>query len=287
MNTKKRELGIHLRIDQSYSGVLEHAHRLGISSCQFFFIHQQSDRYLRLTKKEKETFLALRHKHFSTLYAHCSYWINSASGNKVSADVSQVLLKKEISMAKQLDIEYLVMHAGTAKGFPNNPDDTSHRQEGLHAIANLLNKALKIDDTVTVLLENTAHGNKTVGSDFCDFAQLRPLLKYPEKIGFCVDTSHAFAYGYNLEATNTFVELLDQTIGLTNIKLIHLNDSKKPCGSRIDNHAIPGKGLIGEKVLKQFINHKKLKHIPLIIEPPLLNDEELVLMYKNVITWLF
>jgi deoxyribonuclease-4 len=87
-------------------------------------------------------------------------------------------------------------------------------------------------------------------------------------IHFCLDTAHAFAYGYNLEESEAFVELLDQTMGTQNIKLIHLNDSSQICGSKIDQHEIPGNGLIGKDTLLQLSRHKKLRHIPIIAEPP-------------------
>ena len=149
----------------------------------------------------------------------------------------------------------------------------------------MLNKILKKEDPITLLLENTTHENKTIGSNLNDFKLLKPLLTQPQKIGFCIDTCHAFAYGYDLEKTDSFVETLDQTMGLKNIKLIHLNDSAKPQGSKIDKHAVPGKGLIGKKILQKIINHKKLKHIPIIIEPPVISNQKIQEMLNNIKEW--
>ena len=286
---KTRELGIHLRLEKSYLHMLEVAHDYGLRSCQFFFTPQSTGKYLQLTPTEKKAFLDFRRKHFSTIYAHGSYWITLATGNEVSAQASLGILKKELALAKQLEIDYLVLHAGSAKNLPDKND-------GIKAMAAMLNEALEEENKVKILIENTAHAGKAVCSDLKDFNMLRRLLKTEDKVGFnkvgfnkvgfCVDTTHAFAYGYDLEATDDFVAILDKTMGIENIKLIHLNDSASEYGSRIDAHLPPGKGLIGKQILKRFINHPKLKNIPIIVEPPVLDEKEMMDMIEEVKTWI-
>ncbi|MCK4517199.1 deoxyribonuclease IV [Candidatus Babeliales bacterium] len=276
---KTRELGIHLRLENSYLHMLEVAHAYGLRSCQFFFTPQSTGKYLQLTPEDKKVFLDFRRKHFSTLFAHGSYWITPATGNEVSAQASLGILKKELALARQLEINYLVLHAGSAKNF-------SDKNDGIKAMATMLNEVLEDENNVKVLIENTAHAGKAVCSDLKDFVTLRKLLREPEKTSFCIDTTHAFAYGYDLEATDDFVAILNKTMGIENIKLIHLNDSASERGSRIDAHLPPGKGLIGKQILKRFVRHPKLKNVPIIIEPPVLDEREMIDMIEEVKTWL-
>jgi len=279
-----RIVGIHLRIEKSYTQILETALQLDASTCQFFFMPQESNKYLRLSKKDLETFLELSRKHFSTMYCHSSYWINPATGYRISASISRKMFLQEIKIANKLEIDHFVLHAGSAKGYPQKSDDPQNKNRGIAALAKLLNDILKDKKNITVLIENTAHSGKTICSNLQDFKLLRSLLDV-DNVAFCLDTTHAFSYGYNLEATEEFVELLNQTMGLENIKLIHLNDSTKKCGSKIDQHILPGKGVIGKNVLQNLINHPKLKHLPIIIEPPVLPEKELKTIINEVRTW--
>lgn len=273
-----RLIGTHIRVEKNYSTTLEKALSTGSNCCQFFLFSQESDKYLRLSKKEVSSFLTLR-ENIKEVYGHCSYWINPSSGNPVSSKVSKNLLRKEIKISNKLNIKYLVTHAGNAKGFEAKAD-------GIKAMAKIINKVLKKEDNVTLLVENTAHANKTVCSDLEDFKLLRSLIDPSIKnIGFCFDTSHAFSYGYDFENTEELVKIIDETMGIENIKLIHLNDSKRKCGSKLDEHELPGKGLIGKKNLQKFINHKKIAHIPLIIEPPLVKMDEMSEVIEEIKSW--
>jgi deoxyribonuclease-4 len=200
-----------------------------------------------------------------------------ATGLSVSSKISRALLKKEIALANKLEINYIVTHAGSAKGH--------EKEEGIKALAKILNGVLKSESAVKILIENTAHGNRAICSDLCDFIELKKLIKSPEKIGFCLDTAHAFSYGYDIAKTDDFVTLLDQTMGIENIKLIHLNDSAEPHGSKLDKHEVPGKGLIGKKTLQKLINHDKLKDIPIIIEPPQVEIKEIEKIINQIKKW--
>ncbi|MBU1008302.1 deoxyribonuclease IV [Candidatus Dependentiae bacterium] len=272
----KRAVGIHLRIENSYTEMLEQTIQFGANACQFFFMPQDTNKYLKLTDKDQEAFLALKHKHKTTVFAHSSYWINPASGNPASARASHRMLKQEIEIAKKLDINHIVMHAGSAKGH--------EKEAGIQAVATLLNTVLQDEKEITILIENTAHAGKTVCSNLEDFVALQSLLT-TTNVKFCLDTAHAYSYGYDLKTTDLFLKLLEQTMGLEHIKLIHLNNSAKPSGSKIDQHELPDQGLIGETVLQNIINSPKLKTLPIIIEPPIVSLEELKKTVSHVRNW--
>lgn len=270
-----RTLGIHLRIEESYTAVLEQTLDFGLRSCQFFFMPQTTERYLRVTEKDKKSFLEYKNNHNMLVIAHSSYWINAATGDQKSAQTSKRMLKREIAIAKQLEIDTIVLHAGSAKKFPYDELDPTNRQRGIEAATRIINDVLANETSIRILVENTAHGGRTVCSDLLDFVTLRSLIKKPDRTKFCFDTAHAFSYGYNFDALDQFIALLEQTMGIENIALIHLNDSQKTCGSKIDQHAIPGRGLIGANKLRRLVCHPKLSHIPLIFEPPPLSCDEL------------
>jgi deoxyribonuclease IV len=273
-----RPFGIHLRLEESYSSTIEQAMKLNIQMCQIFFMPEDLDKHLKVTDEDREKFLSLR-KSVPLVYGHGSYWINLSTGDHISNVASKETFKKEIVISRQLNIEHMVLHAGTAKGFTKHLDDPACRLEGINQMSKMLNEVIEEDiipakTDFIFLIENTVHGGKAVCSDFSDFQILLGQIKYKKHIGFCLDTSHAWAYGYDLAQTENFLETLDKTVGVDRIKLIHLNDSTKKCGSKIDQHAIPGHGKIGEKALKQLINHNALKHVPIIIEPPILSFKE-------------
>lgn len=175
----------------------------------------------------------------------------------------------------------MILHPGTAKGAKN-------KIEGIDALVAILNETMQQENRVRLVLENAVHGKMTVGSNLEDFAILKSKLKYPDQISFCIDTAHAYAHGYDITDPNKleeFIALLDRTMGIDQIVLIHLNDTTNKLGSRIDQHAVPGEGRIGEDALKRFVLHPRLKHIPLLIEPPILSDEEQFALLEKVRSW--
>ncbi len=265
MDTKR--IGLHIRLKEGLAQVAQEALNFNLSHFQFFLTPSPKSAYINIGP-ERENFLMLKQNHFQSLFLHSSYWINPATGKAAGFAASKGLLRKEQAIAQKLEIPFLVVHGGVAKDHPTTPEDPQAKKAGIQTLAKTLNHLVKQESTVQILLENCAHGNRTIGNDFNDFLALKQELDQPEKIGFCVDLAHAFSYGYQLADTENFVQILSTTIGLDAIKLIHFNDSAELCGSKKDHHALPGHGLIGKDTLKSVVNHPTLAHIPLIIEPP-------------------
>lgn len=123
------------------------------------------------------------------------------------------------------------------------------------------------------------------------FLILRCYLKkidQPERISFCIDTAHAHSYGYSIidaHDQNMFITLLENSIGLQQIALLHLNDSYEKCGSRIDRHALIGQGTIGEQALHRFALHDKLKDIPFVLELPEISLEQERSLIEKLYHW--
>jgi len=286
-------IGLHLRLKDSVVQLIEEARMYDIKYFQFFLLSSHSKnnktKYVKLSQEDCKKFIALKKQFFKHVFIHSSYWINPATGRKLSFDISKQLLKKEIAIAQKLDIHNLVLHPGSATWHRATPDDPTCKHQGIDRLASMLNalhkNMLKSSCDVQIILENTAHANRSIGSDLYDFVLLKEKLDYPEKLGFCVDFSHAFAYGYNLRQTENFIATLEKTMGLKNIKLIHLNDSAESFGSKKDKHAMPGKGCIGKKILQVLVTHPKFTNIPKIIEPPVSSHKRILHMLKDIYSW--
>jgi len=286
LNSNQHKIGFHLRLKNGLTQLIREAIEYEINHFQFFPIWPHTGKYIKLNGPDFQEFMTLRRKHFGEqIFLHSSYWINPSSGKKTTAQVSKGLLKKESKIAKALEIKYIVLHAGTATGFKETPEDPFCKAEGIEALARQLNCLLKNESDVQILLENTAHGNKSIGGCFSDFALLKDKLDHPEKIGFCLDTAHAFAFGHNLIETDAFIETLNKNLGLENIKLIHLNDSEEPFASKRDKHRLPGQGLIGSEALKNLIYHSKFESIPKIIEPTETNKQVTQKSITEILNW--
>lgn len=272
-----REIGLHLRLQGSLASVIEKVEQYDLSLLQCFFIQGNTGRRIQVSDQDVKTFERYRAQRFNHLYVHGSYWINLSDTTRYHHPA----LNHEIDLAKRLSFTHIVLHPGSIAVHEKKMD-------GIDAIARALNRLLKKERDVSIVLENTAHGNRSIGSDMNDFALLLKKLDCPERLQFCIDTAHAFAYGYDItteHGRNQFITTLEKTIGIDAIALIHANDSKTMCGSRIDHHAILNCGYIKEEPLKRLVLHEKLAHIPLILELPMITDQQEAAILEQVQSW--
>lgn len=273
----KNRIGVHIRMRSSLRELLQRADSLDLPFFQCFFVPQESGKLIHVTRDDVYEFLKVRHAWFNDLFCHVSYWVNLSSlGNNGFPQ-----LRREITFAKRLEFTHFVLHAGTAKG-------ALDKMQGIDALAIALNNLFNREQDISVLLENSCHANLAVGSDILDFKVLLEKLDKPERMSFCIDTAHAYSFGYdiaNISEQEKFIDLLQATIGIARIKLIHLNDTIEKLGSRIDRHSIIGQGSIGEAALKHFVMHPQLKHIPLLMELPELSVEDELLVLEKVREW--
>lgn len=269
-----RKIGLHIRLNTTLLDVAYRAQTLELPIFQCFFIHQTTNQFIQPEEEDIKEFLKRRH-YFQQLYLHGSYWINLASftsGNRI--------LLREIELAKKLEFTHIILHPGSAKKVKN-------KRDGIGVIAKNLNRILKTEANIKIVLENTAHAGLSIGGDLHDFTLLRERLDHPEKIFFCLDTAHAHSYGYDISSESEqaqFIELVNTTMGIENVALIHLNDTGQLKGSRIDKHEIVGDGLLG-KSLELFMKQPLLQNVPLVMELPILDQEREESILKIVKSW--
>jgi deoxyribonuclease IV len=253
-------VGLHVRVAESLVSVAQHAIDLSLPFFQSFVLLQVNKKAVVPSEEEIRAFRTLCEPHFTRLFAHGSFWLNLAGSHRYSVRS----LQREVVLAKALGFTHLVVH-------PGHIQDRWSKEEAIYAIARTINTVMRYEQDLILVLENTAHGKNSIGSDLADFIELRKQLYYPERVLFCIDTAHAHAYGYALYTraeVDTFILFLHEVLGLENIALLHLNDACAAHGSKIDEHAVLGEGLLGQVGLERFASHDALKHVPIILELP-------------------
>lgn len=197
------------------------------------------------------------------IIAHSSLLLNLASPDDNVRANSLTHLIAEMRRALQLGVSEIVLHPGS------HPDPT----RGMEYIVLGVSRALEAIPKVRILLETSAGQGNSLGSSFEQLAEMLNTINSPHsRLGVCFDTCHVFAAGYDLrrysDLANT-LHLFDKLIGLDRLRCFHLNDSKKPLGSRVDRHAESvGSGEIGLVPFHGLLTDSRFRSIPFIVEPP-------------------
>ena len=199
---------------------------------------------------------------------HDSYLINLCAENPATRTKSWAAFKEEAERCDQIGAEYLVFHPGS----PGNADE----KEAVVLIAECLVETLAMTERVHILVENTAGQGKHLGYGFDQLIAIIEKAGASERLGVCFDTCHAFAAGYDLRteplARAVFREF-DDVVGVERLRGFHLNDSRKPLGSRVDRHALIGKGEIGIELFRYLVNASRFRSLPGVLETPIPKGE--------------
>jgi deoxyribonuclease-4 len=202
--------------------------------------------------------------------AHNSYLINIAAAAPALRLQSLNALREELDRADRLGLDALVMHPGSYT--------MGTEAEGVKLIAEGLRILLQDRPPgAMILLEHTAGQGTNLGHRFEHLAAIIGDLGGSPRVGVCLDTCHLLTAGYDLASEEgyrrTFKEF-DRVVGLNRIKLFHLNDSKRPCGSRIDRHEHIGKGCLGLEPFRRLLNDRRFRQLPMLLETPKLETPE-------------
>ncbi|MEX2173415.1 MAG: deoxyribonuclease IV [Pirellulaceae bacterium] len=265
-------LGAHMSIAGGYYKAVEEAHRCGCDVVQIFTKNNNQWRAKPIADDEATRFAAaLRELKIAHPLSHASYLINLASPVAELWEKSVAALAVELERAARLGIPYVVVHPGSYT--------TSNETDGLAAVARGLSAvyALLPHDSSQVLLEITAGQGTNLGWKFAHLAEILAQTQQPERVGICFDTCHAFAAGYDLREPSVYRAMwgeFDELLGLARLKAIHLNDSKRELGSRIDRHEHIGCGQIGLGGFRLLLTDERLLHIPMYLETPKEDPQE-------------
>jgi deoxyribonuclease-4 len=261
-------IGIHTSIAGDISSALDIAHGLGANALQIFSASPRMwmGGVSRISEADATRFRERRKElGLGPVVIHDNYLINLASPDPVLRTRSVQAFHQEIVRAMALGADYLVAHPGSGR--------ESERSAAISAIALGLRQAargLKMGE-LRILLENTAGQGSSVGSRFEELHEIiHRCADVP--LGVCVDTAHTFEAGFDIrtpEGLEATLQVIDRTVGLARVAVVHVNDSKTPFASRVDRHEHIGQGKIGLEAFGRILNHPLLAGRAFILETPI------------------
>jgi len=259
-------LGAHFSITGGLHKALLTAQQYGCTALQIFTKNASTWKERGLSAQEINQFQAAKEQSgVRSICVHAAYLINLASPDQSKYEKSIKALEHELIRSSQLGIPHVIMHPGAHMGMGE--------EKGLQRIAEGVNRVFDRvpETTCRVLLETTAGQGSNLGHTFEQLAAMADMVEDDERIGFCFDTCHVFAAGYDLRTTTAYsrtMKAFDNTLGLKRLHVIHLNDAKKGLGSRRDRHEHIGQGMIGLEAFRLIMRDFRLKAIPKILETP-------------------
>jgi deoxyribonuclease-4 len=265
-------LGAHLSIA---GGLPRAVDRAVASRCEALQIFTKSAGQWRARELPREEIALFRKRVEETgirpVVAHNSYLINLAAASPALRAQSIAALGDELDRAESLGLDGLVMHPGS---YTSGTEEEGLRLIG-DAIAALL--AERPHAKTMVLLEHTAGQGTNLGHRFEHLAAILDRLGGSPRVGVCLDTCHLLSAGYDLCSEEGYQDTFQQfarIVGLDRIRVFHLNDSKKPCGSRVDRHEHIGKGCLGLEPFRRLLNDLRFGGLPMLLETPKLETPE-------------
>lgn len=285
MSENKPLLGAHQSIAGGVEKSLARGQEVGSETIQIFV--KTPNRWVSKALAE-ENVVAFKEAVAETgiwpVFAHSLYLINLATPDNALWQKSLDALTDDLERCELLGLPGLVIHPGSHMGSGEEP--------GIARISSALDEvhARLPGYNVQVWLETTAGQGAHLGYTFAQLQSMITGVKDPARLGVCFDTAHAFAAGYELrtqESYETTWAEFDKVLGLDRLKAIHLNDSKKALGSRVDRHEHIGKGLLGLESFRLLLNDPQFYGLPMTLEtekgPDLAEDKENLAVLRSLI----
>lgn len=257
-------LGAHMSTTGGLHTALERGASIGCTAIQIFTKNSNQWKTKPLTEADIATYKSAQAKaRINHVVTHASYLINLCSTNKQTAHLSRVAFIDELLRCDALGIGSLIFHPGSHTG--------AGEEAGLRAIADALNRAHDETPGCKTLstLETTAGQGTNLGYRFEQLATIIELVKAPERMAVCIDTCHLFAAGYPIHTEEGWEKTMDEfqrILGIQRITAVHVNDSMKGFGSRLDRHEHIGKGEIGLTAFRVLMNDQRFAGLPKILE---------------------
>ncbi|HUO13873.1 MAG TPA: deoxyribonuclease IV [Verrucomicrobiae bacterium] len=264
-----RRIGIHTSSAGGVQNAAERVYRLGCNTFQIFSSSPRQWSPYALSRPQCDEMNRLRARYdLKPLVIHTNYLVNLASSNELFLQQSMEAFRGEVERALSLCAEYLVLHPGSFRG--------ADREKGLirtaAAIAASTQGLELAKNGLTILIENTAGAEFSLGGSFEQVAEVLERLQRIVPVGACIDTCHTHVAGYDIvsaEGLYQTLQHLDQTIGLNRVKVWHCNDAKAARGSKLDRHQHIGKGMIGKQPFRILLNDLRLTDAAFIAETPI------------------
>ncbi|MEJ5316016.1 MAG: deoxyribonuclease IV [Tenuifilum sp.] len=260
-------IGAHVSAAGGVENAPVNAHSIGATAFALFTKNQRQWEAPPLTQKSIDTFKANCEKYGYTpaqILPHDSYLINLGNPDRDALEKSRNAFLDEMVRCQQLGLDRLNFHPGSHL-------NKISEEESLLLIADSINMALERTQGVTAVIENTSGQGSNLGYTFEQIRFIIDHVNDQSRVGVCIDTCHAFTAGYDISTPEAFAKTFshfDRVIGFKFLKGIHLNDTKKGLGSRVDRHENIGDGLLGIEPFRLIMTDPRFNAIPIILETP-------------------
>jgi deoxyribonuclease-4 len=257
--------GYHVKVTEGPLSAIENGVAARCETIQMFPGSPQQWGTSKVTDEDADEFRAsAKEAGIDPVVLHSIYLVNMAAPSDSIFNRSIASLASALEKADKLGAFAVVTHIGNHKGEGD--------EFGVNRIARAVNSTLeRATGGAMLLLETTAGSGTSIGHSFEQFGAVFEIAGAPDRLGFCLDTCHIFAAGYDISTPEGFdeaLEELDRFVGLERLMLVHMNDSKGECGSRIDRHEHIGSGKIGLEAFRYMVNHRAFRELAAIIELP-------------------
>ena len=265
-------IGAHMSIAGGIAKAVDRAVVHGCEALQIFTKNANQWRGKPLDRADVSAFRArIEQTGIHPVVSHASYLINLATTFPVLREQSIAAFVDELDRADALGLLGVVIHPGTCTA--------GTEDEALRLIADAIKRAFRARRRrhTMVILEHTAGQGRTLGHRFEHLSTIIQHLGGSERIGVCLDTCHLLASGYDIVNPTAYrdtFDAFDRIVGIGRLKVFHANDSKRPCGSRVDRHEHIGRGCLGEEPFRRLLHDVRFRGLPMLIETEKSKDTE-------------
>lgn len=260
-------IGAHLDVAPPLAAIPEAAKALGADAFAFCPIDARRYTNTQYTQHDVEEFKkaceVFGYKS-DMILPHASLIVNLCSPDARKLNLSRISLIDQMKRCDSLGLKMLNFHPGTTLKEMDEPN-------ALKLVAESINYILERTENICAVIENTAGQGSNIGYDFSHLAEIISLVNDKSRVGVCIDTCHANAAGYDFSTEEAFTDTwkhFDDLIGFKYLKGMHINDSMRATGSKIDRHAPIGKGTLGNDFFSMLMKDSRFDGIPLILETP-------------------
>lgn len=257
-----RYLGCHLSSARGFAAMGETAVSIGANTFQFFTRNPRGGRAKALDPEDAARLRRMQEDGtIGPVIAHAPYTINPCSAQERTREFALETMADDLRRLESLPGNLYNFHPGSHVG--------QGAETGIRLIVETLNAVLRPDQRTTVLLETMAGKGSEIGGRFEELRAILDGVKYPDRVGVCLDTCHIHDGGYDVSGNlEGVLAEFSQVIGLDRLKALHLNDSMNPVGARKDRHQKLGQGYIGLEAMVRIVNHPALRDLPMVLETP-------------------
>lgn len=278
-------IGCHLSVSNSLLSMAQTAQSIGANTFQFFLSNPHSYKNTKFSDADIDNFKNFVQKNnFSKIVVHAPYTMNLCSSKPDVRKFSIQILKNDLTQMNKIPGNFYNIHPGSHTGLGV--------KKGIEFISQALGTVLSQNNSESsenfktkVVLETMSGKGSEIGSTFDEINNIIKESGASKNLGVCFDTCHMFDAGFDFNNLEKILDEFDKKIGIDKLKVMHLNDSKNPMGSKKDRHEKIGQGFIGTEILKKILNNNYIKNLPIILETPnnLSGYSEEILILKSLI----